>query len=65
MYRLLWLFAILPALVQAYDSRLSGFVAAELRGFVNDAQFDDQFNGLQPSAIIQPEWTILPEDSDN
>jgi hypothetical protein len=64
-YRVLWFLAILPALVQAYDTRLSGFLGAELRGFVNDPQFDDQFDGLQPSAIIQPEWSILAESSND
>jgi hypothetical protein len=64
-YRFLWLFAVLPSLVQAYDTRLSGFIAAELRGFVDDAQFEEQFDGLQPSAILQPEWSIIPENSDN
>ena len=56
---------MVPVLAQAFDSRLSGFIGAETRGFINDSQFDEQFDGLQPSLVFQPEWTILPENSDN
>ena len=65
MHRFIYLLAVLPLLAEAYDTRLSGFVGAELRGFVEDARFDSQFNGLQPSLIVQPEFTLLPENSDN
>jgi len=44
---------------------MSGFIGTELRGFVDDAQFDNQFDGFQPSLIVQPEITLLPENSDN
>ena len=65
MHRFIYLLAVLPLLAEAYDTRLSGFVGAELRGFVEDARFDSQFNGLQPSLIVQPEFALLPENSDN
>lgn len=64
-YASIWLMAVPPAFAQDYSTRLSGFLAAELRAFVNDAQFDDQFDGLQPSAIIQPEWTLVFDNSDD
>ncbi|HHH42859.1 MAG TPA: hypothetical protein ENK49_01870 [Gammaproteobacteria bacterium] len=56
---------IIPLLAQGYETRLAGFVGAELRGFVEDAQFEHQFDGLQPSLIVQPEFTLFPEDSDD
>jgi len=65
MHRFIYLLAVLPLLAEAYDTRLAGFVGAELRGFVEDARFDSQFDGLQPSLILQPEFTLLPENSDN
>ena len=65
MRRFLYLLVALPLLAEAYDTRLAGFVGAELRGFVEDARFDSQFDGLQPSLILQPEFTLLPENSDN
>ena len=65
MRRFMYLLAVLPLIAQAYDTRLSGFVGAELRGFVEDARYDSQFDGLQPSLIVQPEFTLLPENSDN
>lgn len=65
MRRFMCLLAALPLIAEAYDTRLSGFVGAELRGFVEDARYDSQFDGLQPSLIVQPEFTLLPENSDN
>lgn len=60
-----WLATLLPMLAQAYETRVSGFVGAELRGFVSDAQFEDQFDGLQPSLILQPEWRFESDDHDD
>jgi hypothetical protein len=57
-HRVTLLLASMPALAQAYDVRMSGFAGAELRGFVQDAQFQDQFNGLQPSLVAQPELLV-------
>ncbi len=57
--------AFLPLSAAAYETRLAGFVGAELRGFVDDAQFDDQFDGGQPSLMVQPELTLFPEGSDD
>lgn len=65
MHRFLYLLMIIPLLAQGYETRLAGFVGAELRGFVEDAQFEHQFDGLQPSLIVQPEFTLFPEDSDD
>ncbi|HED19670.1 MAG TPA: hypothetical protein ENI74_09240 [Gammaproteobacteria bacterium] len=65
MRRFVYLLAVLPLIAEAYDTRLAGFVGAELRGFVDDAQFDSQFNGFQPSLIVQPEITLFPENSDD
>lgn len=59
------LLALLPLSVQAYDTRFAGFVGAELRGFVEDARFDDQFNGVQSSLILQPEFTLLADNGDD
>lgn len=56
MNRTSWLLLLLPAVALADDWRLSGFVAAEVRAFVQDAQFEDQFNGAQPSLVAQPEF---------
>jgi len=54
-----------PALAQGYDTRMAGFVGAELRAFPEDAQFDDQFNGLQPSLVAQPEWLIQHDNGND
>ena len=35
---------------------MSGFVAAELRGFIESPQFREQFDGAQPSLILNPEF---------
>ena len=35
---------------------MSGFVAAELRGFIESPQFMEQFDGAQPSLILNPEF---------
>ena len=48
----------IPLFAQAYDTRMAGFVAADLRAFPQDAQFEDQFNGLQPSLVAQPEVLV-------
>ena len=45
----------------ANETQLSGFVSGEIRGFVSDAQFESQLNGLQSSIIIQPEFLNQPE----
>ncbi|PVV08968.1 MAG: hypothetical protein B6D72_15495 [gamma proteobacterium symbiont of Ctena orbiculata] len=44
-----------PLMVQAVEAELSGFIGAEMRGFLYHEQFDGQFKGLQFSSIIQPE----------
>jgi len=56
--RVTGLLAFIPVLAQGYDTRMAGFVGADLRGFLQDAQFEDQFNGLQPSLVAQPEVLV-------
>jgi len=50
-------FVIFSPVTQADKEKLSGFIASELRGFTSDAQFNSQFNGVQLSLIIQPEFS--------
>jgi hypothetical protein len=59
------LFALLSAAANAYESRLSGFTGAEIRAFVEDARYPDQFDGIQASLIFQPEFTWLKEGADD
>lgn len=62
---IIWLVALFPLLADAYESSVSGYVGAELRGFVEDSQFDDQFDGVQASLIAQPEVVWLSDNGDN
>jgi len=66
MRRGIWLSALLPILAQAQDPGLhmdmAGSAGIELRTFPSDAQFDDQFNGLEPSAYLQPEFRAASEN---
>jgi hypothetical protein len=55
------LLGLLPLIANAYEYSQSGFVAGELRGFADDAQFPDQFDGVQTSLIVQPEFTWLAD----
>jgi len=54
----LWLTAGLPA-AEAADYRLSGFGGAEARVFFEDGRYPGQFETLQASLMLQPEfgWT--------
>jgi hypothetical protein len=61
----LWILAIIPWFAGAYETRLAGFIGGELRWFVDDPRFEDQFDGLQPSLIIQPEYSLLPAGGDD
>ena len=40
------------------ELELSGAISAEPRWFPNDAQFPDQFNGVQNSFVLEPEWFL-------
>jgi hypothetical protein len=55
-----WLLALLsvPALAEipGLNIDMAGSAGIELRAFPADAQFDDQFNGLEPSAYLEPEF---------
>jgi len=46
-----------PIMTHADKGNLSGYVAMELRLFTSDAQFNNQFNGVQSSLILQPEFS--------
>jgi len=59
---LLCLLVCLPLTAAAYDFSQSGFVAAEARVFTEDGQFPHQFDGLQSSLILQPEFTWAAGD---
>lgn len=59
---LICLFAIFPLIAQSDETKVTGFLAAEFRSFVSDAQFEDQFNGLQSSLVIQPEFRSQTEN---
>jgi len=48
---------IFPIVTHADKVKLSGYVAMESRVFTSDAQFDNQFNGVQSSLILQPEFS--------
>ena len=41
-----------------YELELSGSIAYEPRWFMHDALFPDQFNGVQNSFILEPEWFL-------
>jgi hypothetical protein len=62
---LVGLLAVLPGMAWGYETKLSGFVGGELRGFVSDAQFEDQFDGFQASLIAQPELFVQLDDRDD
>ncbi|VAW82641.1 FIG01201466: hypothetical protein [hydrothermal vent metagenome] len=53
---------LFPALIQAQSPDITGSVGFELRAFPADAQFLNQFNGLEPSADLQPEFQLDSED---
>lgn len=65
MSRLIWMAAALllwAGTAWAGDLRMSGFAAAELRGFIEDPQFREQFDGAQPSLILNPEFRYRTEE---
>ena len=61
MRSLAWIFVLFPLVTQAYESKVAGFAAGEVRDFPSDAQFHDQFNGVQVSLIVQPEFRSQSE----
>jgi len=46
-----------PTVTHADKEKLSGYAAIESRVFTSDAQFSNQFNGVQSSLILQPEFS--------
>jgi len=65
MRHLILFFAVLPLVADAYETKLSGFIGGELRYFVSDAQFENQFNGLQASLLLQPEVQLQADKGNN
>lgn len=61
----LCLLVLAPLIADAYEFNQSGFIGAEVRGFVDDAQFPEQFDGLQSSLILQPEFTWVADGGDD
>lgn len=57
----LTLLLFLPSIVLAGQLEVSGPVGAELRTFVENPQFPDQFEHFQPSLLMRPEWTYWTE----
>ncbi len=51
-----------PGTAAAEGFDISGYVAAELRTYVQEPQFDGQLQHLQPSVIINPEFDYETED---
>ncbi len=65
MSRLIWMAAALllwAGAAWAGDLRISGFAAAELREFIEDPRFREQFDGAQPSLILNPEFRYRTEE---
>ena len=59
------LLSLIPTLACAEkEFEFSGFVSAESRWFFHDAQFPDQFNGVENSFVLEPEW-FLEVDEDH
>ena len=56
---LLYLLIAQPSLAEL---EFSGFAGVESRWFPHDAQFTDQFNGVQNSLILEPEWVYETGD---
>jgi len=63
--QLLIVLLLIQPLAQAYERRISGFIAADLRAFVEAPQFEDQFRGLEPGLVLQPEFGFESEDRNN
>ena len=61
-YSLIFVVLFIHSSVYA-EIELSGFVAVESRWFPHQAQFPDQFEGAQNSIVLEPEWDIYINDS--
>ena len=57
----LTLHSVTPCWSQEFD--FSGSVGAEVRAFLNDPQFPDQFKRFQPSLLLQPEFRLRFDES--
>lgn len=62
MRRGLFFLLFLSFVVRAEGMDIAGSAGIELRLFPADAQFDDQFNGSEPSAYLQPEFRANSAD---
>ena len=55
---LMLLGTVTTAVAEDLDIKISGDIAVESRGFVDSPQFDSQFDGVQASVIINPEFRL-------
>ncbi len=61
-YASVWLIVCTP-LASLADYRLSGYTAAEARVFPDDARYPKQFDSLQASLLLQPEFSWTQDDA--
>ncbi len=64
-YRWMLLLLCLATPVQAGETQVLGYLAAESMLFVSDAAYPDQFNGVQAAFIAQPEFRFESDDRRN
>lgn len=55
---LMLLGTVTTAVAEDHDLKISGDIAVESRGFLDSPQFDGQFDGVQASVIINPEFRL-------
>ncbi|TCK18782.1 hypothetical protein DFR30_2066 [Thiogranum longum] len=65
MFRRVLLLLFLPIQAQAGGLQVSGFLAGEAIGFVSNAAYPDQFDGVQAALIGQPEFRFETGDRRN
>jgi len=65
MHRWILLLLCLSLQAQAREMQVSGYLAAELTGFVSNAAYPDQFDGVQAALIGQPEFRFETADQRN
>ena len=65
MFKRVLLLLFLSMQVQAGELQVSGYLAGEVTGFVSNAAFPDQFDGIQAAFIAQPEFRFETADRSN
>lgn len=60
---LMLLATVTTAVAEDHDLMISGDIAVESRRFVDSPQFDGQFDGVQASVIINPEFRLQRSDN--